>query len=821
MKILADRTFRHIVLNGFSTVESFKGKRTGGNPGPSLVQDRLGHAQRLVAAINAIDVSPTASATYVEVVGRVGEPFLADKFNVSGLALLNMVEADPERDVPGRAVVKASKSDDGLNQLKAKLNAFATKDGQPNAQGQTKPKNADLANSIDTIAQAGLTKLWRHPTKSFPLAAGPTPWEVWLEPDEVDPFVAKAVEEGLTVYPDRLRFPEDTVILVEGDIGQLARTVVATGSTRAVTAPSVPIDFVDGIDAAEQAEWTQDVLNRTQYLPHDQLRASYVTLLDTGVSIAHPLIQPALARQDRHSAILGWALSDLQGHGTRMAGLALFGDLRPHLNSTTAIVINHRLESSKVIPDVGTNPHHLLGDRTQKAVNAVEVEPDRVRTFVLANTTDDDTPHSGAPTSWSTELDQLAVGRSGIQSNKRLFVTSAGNLMPQHGGTADYLAKCDDDDNAEIESPAQAWNTIAVGAMTQMSGFGGPTHGATLAEVDDLAPMSRTASWTKTWPIKPDVVLEGGNWYNDGTATPNQHSDLMMVTTSHSAPMRSFTHMAETSAATALAAQELATLRAQYPDLWPETIRALYVASARWTNQMWSHVPKDLRQRKGALDVLFQRYGFGQPDLQRALNSASSAVTLVAQDSIRPYENKGSGRKLNEMRLFDLPWPRNVLRGLGDIPVTLRVALSTFIEPNPSEVARGRKNRYGSHGLRFAVKGADETIEQFTSRVGRTAVDDELDDNGPDNGEWKFGYNRRSVGSLHIDSLTIPASDLAQRGVVAVYPVGGWWKESRKVDASRCRTRFSLVAEIDAEEQQVDLYAEVQQAIAAHIPIPV
>lgn len=279
--------------------------------------------------------------------------------------------------------------------------------------------------------------------------------------------------------------------------------------------------------------------------------------------------------------------------------------------------------------------------------------------------------------------------------------------------------------------------------------------------------------------------------------------------------------MAETSAATALAAQELATLRAQYPDLWPETIRALYVASARWTNQMWSHVPKDLRQRKGALDVLFQRYGFGQPDLQRALNSASSAVTLVAQDSIRPYENKGSGRKLNEMRLFDLPWPRNVLRGLGDIPVTLRVALSTFIEPNPSEVARGRKNRYGSHGLRFAVKGADETIEQFTSRVGRTAVDDELDDNGPDNGEWKFGYNRRSVGSLHIDSLTIPASDLAQRGVVAVYPVGGWWKESRKVDASRCRTRFSLVAEIDAEEQQVDLYAEVQQAIAAHIPIPV
>ena len=818
---MVNRVLRHIVLDGFSKSETFKGKRIGGSPGPSLVPDRQAHARRLIAAIDAIDVQPTAAATYIEVVGRAGEPFLASKFDVSGLALLNMQEADPARQIAGRAVVKASRDDDGLNQLKSKLNIFATEDGRPNAAGQTRPKNADLANSIDTIAQVGLERLWRHPTKLFPLVAGPIPWEVWLEPDQVDPFIAQAAADGLTVYPDRLKFPEDTVILVEGDIVQLARAVLATGSTRAVTAPGAPIDFVDGLDAEEQAEWAADVLNRTQYLPHGDRRSSYVTLLDTGVSIANPLIRPSLEPHDRHAALPGWDLNDNEGHGTRMAGLALFGDLRVLLNSTAAIVVNHRLESSKVMPDAGANPYHLLGDRTQKAVNAVEVEPNRVRTFVLANTTDDDTPHSGAPTSWSAELDQLAAGRSGLQSQKRLFVTSAGNLLPQHGGTADYLARCDDDDDAEIESPAQAWNAIAVGAMTEMAGVGGPTYGDTLADVGDLAPMSRTASWTKTWPIKPDVVLEGGNWYNDGTATPNQHSDLMLVTTSRSAPMRSFTHMADTSAATALAARELAILRSQYPDLWPETIRALYVASARWTDQMWSHIPAVMRQRKGALDILFQRYGFGQPDLERALNSATSAVTLVVQDEIRPYENKGSGRKLNEMRLFDLPWPRSVLRGLGDELVTLRVALSTFIEPNPSEVARGRKNRYGSHGLRFALKGADEDVDQFTRRVGRTSTDDIVDDNGPDSGEWQFGYNRRSVGSLHIDTLTISASDLAQRGFMAVYPVGGWWKESRKVDPARCLTRFSLVAEIEAADEEIDLYAEVQQVIAARNAIQV
>lgn len=818
---MAERNLPHIVLNGVSKSEDFTGRRIVTDT-PTDVPNRQAHAARLIAALDTIEVQPEASATYIEVVGRPGEAFLPGKFDVSGLALLNVRHAEPDNLLPGRAIVKASKSAGGLAKLREKLDQFATEDGRANNRGQTRPKNADLANSIDSIAQAGLRDLWRHPTKPFPEAPGPIPWEVWLEPAEVDQFVARSVREGLTVYPDRLEFPEDTVVLVEGDVGQMAKTVIGTGSVRSVSPPSVPIDFVDGLEAEEQAEWVQDVLGRTQYGPQAQQAASYVTLLDTGVTLAHPLIQPALDAADRHAAVPGWDLEDQDGHGSRMAGLALFGDLRSHLQSTSAIPVPHRLESAKVIPDAGQNPYHLLGDRTQKAINAVEVEPERLRTFALATTTEDDTPHSGAPTSWSTELDQLAAGRSGVVKQKRLIVASAGNLSPQHDGTSDYLAKCDDVDEAEIESPAQAWNTIAVGAMTEMNGVNGPTHGATLAQVGDLAPMSRTASWNKTWPIKPDVVLEGGNWYDDGySTTPNQHSDLMLVTTSRNYPARSFTHISDTSAATALAAREIAWLRAFYPNLWPETIRALYVGSARWTDQMWSYVVPADRKKKGAYDVMFTRYGYGQPILERALNSASSAITLIVEDSIRPYENKGSGRKLNEMRLFELPWPTNVLRGLVGQDVTLRVALSTFVEPNPSEVARGRKNRYASHGLRFALKGADEEIDAFTHRVGRTAVEDQQDDNGPDSGEWDFGYNRRSVGSLHIDTLTVAASDLARRGVLAVYPVGGWWKENRKVDPERCVARFSLVVEIDASEAEVDLYAEVQQKVAPQAAIQV
>ncbi|MGR3824208.1 MAG: S8 family peptidase [Salipiger marinus] len=774
--------------------------------------------------MDAIDVADQANAAYLQIFCRPDEPFQPDRFNASGLSVVNVHRPDPSIQMPGVAVLKASKSDNALAKLRKKIQQYAVENGKPNKDGETRPKNADLVNSISSIEAAALRDLWRHPRKQFPVAAGSIPWEVWVEPAEAESFVQQAIANGVVVYEDRLEFPEDTVFLVETSIALLAQTTYETGSVRSISPPGVPIDFVDGLDAEDQVDWVQDVLNRVQYGAEAQrATTSYVTLLDTGITLAHPLIQPALDAADRYTAVPGWDLEDLHGHGSRMAGLTLLGDLRTHLQSTAAIPVPHRLESAKVIPDAGQNPHHLLGDRTQKAINAVEVEPHRLRTFALATTTEDDTPHSGAPTSWSTELDQLAVGRSGTVKQKRLIVVSAGNLFPQHGGTADYLARCDDNDEAEIQSPAQAWNTISVGAMTTMNGVGGPTYGATLAEVGDLAPMSRTASWTKTWPIKPDIVLEGGNWFNDGfSTTPNQHSDLMLVTTSRSYPARSFTHISDTSAATALAAREIALLRAAYPDLWPETIRALYVGSARWTNRMWSHVAPADRNRKGAYDVLFTRYGYGQPNLERALKSASSAITLIVEDSIRPYENRGSGRKLNEMRLFDLPWPTDVLRGLVRQNVTLRVALSTFIEPNPSEVARGRKNRYASHGLRFALKGADEDVAAFTQRVGRTAIEEgQQEDIGVDSGEWDFGYNRRSVGSMHIDTLTISASDLARRGVLAVYPVGGWWKESRKVNPERCVARFSLVVEIDASDTEVDLYAEVQQKVMARAAVQV
>lgn len=763
--------------------------------------------------MQALDALPNITAdarpgVYLDVQGRPGEVMATGGLDVSDLTLLRAVPSRPDENQPARATVFATAK--GLQNLRGKIDDFAAKNrtGKDGAEGQ--PNNADLVQSIGAIIEAGLRALWRSPDQAFPESAGPVAWEIWLDKTQAHNFIANAAEYGVAVGVDRLEFPEDTVVIATATREALALAVRRLASVRALAAPSITADFFGAMEIEEQHEWIDALRVTTTFAAVEN--PNYITLLDRGVGRAHPLIAPALSVDDRHAADPAWSVEDLVGHGTQLAGLTLFGDLTIALQNTAPIRITHRLESAKIIPDAGQNPHHLLGAMTRAGINAAEAVADRRRTFAMASTTEDDTPHDGAPTSWSSEIDQLTSGASGLKTTARLFLVSAGNTNQNLFGNGDYLATCDLLEN-EIESPAQAWNAICVGAYTEKHVLPTGHPGVALAPVGDLAPSSRTASWLSYWPIKPDVVFEGGNWLVNGPPPPLGHSALSLLTTDHSFPARAFTTCAETSAATALAARAITELWSDYPELWPETIRALFVSSARWTQQMRSHLPAN--PAKGDYRPLFQRYGYGVPDLDRARRSASNALTLIVEESITPFKSgkqPSSDHVHNEMKLFELPWPVEELRKLANAPVTLRVALSTFIKPNPSEPSRGDKFRYASHNLRFKLNRPNEGKAEFSARISKLAEQPE----GPvfeENDGWVFGRNRRDVGSVQIDELTCRGSDLARRNILAVHPVSGWWKKKTVADPETLSARFALIVEIDAGNVEADLYSEVQTAI--------
>src|SRR5262249_1851464 len=150
----------------------------------------------------------------------------------------------------------------------------------------------------------------------------------------------------------------------------------------------------------------------------------------------------------------------------------------------------------------------------------------------------------------------------------------------------------------------------------------------------DLSPWSTTSvSFADAWPIKPDVVFEGGNVAHDGPRMAFEIADLSLVSTYYSPTERSFVLSSATRAAPAQVAHIAGLIRAEYPDLAPETVRALIVHSAEWTRAMQARLRGAGGKRARA--ELVRRYGFGVPNLNHALRSASDALTLVVQGEIR------------------------------------------------------------------------------------------------------------------------------------------------------------------------------------------
>ena len=140
-----------------------------------------------------------------------------------------------------------------------------------------------------------------------------------------------------------------------------------------------------------------------------------------------------------------------------------------------------------------------------------------------------------------------------------------------------------------------------------------------------------------------------------------------LLTTHHRPADRTFTTMNMTSAATALASRFAARVMAVYPYLWPETIRALIVHSAEWTDQMRAmHLPPDGSASKQDHAGLLRRCGFGVPDLGQALWSVRNSLAMVVEERIQPYRSGARGDPvLNEMQLHSLPWPTEALLAWG------------------------------------------------------------------------------------------------------------------------------------------------------------
>ncbi len=664
-----------------------------------------------------------------------------------------------------------------------------------------RPKHQALIASIANIRLAVATSFWTDDLDLLPAATTLAWWEVWLrgnDDETLTRFRNQAKAMKIVVGDRRQTFPERTVVLAQGRLAEFAASLPFLDTLAELRRVDKVGSFFSRLPQKEQAEWASDLLHRTALPPKDAIA---ICILDTGVNHAHPLLAPVLARSDCHSCKPQWGVDDRDGHGTEMAGIAVYGDLRTALASASAVQLRHRLESVKILPPPPEeNPRDLYGAITADAVGRAEISaPKRRRVFSLA-VTSAESRAQGQPTSWSAEIDKLCADND----ERRLFFVSAGNVNEDAG-----LRYPDQNETEAIHDPGQAWNALTVGAHTERIEIDEPSYAGwkSIAPLGDLAPTSTTSCiWDRQWSLKPDIVMEGGNMAISPNGLEADFPDSLSVLSTHHQPgVRHFSPTGDTSAATAGAARIGAMVRAAYPNLWPETIRALIVDSADWTSRMKGEFAS--ANSVDEIEHLVRCFGYGVPNLERAVWSAANALTLVVEDELQPFDRD----KSNEMNLHSLPWPRDELASLGATPVELRVTLSYFVEPNPARRGWRKRHRYGSHGLRFALQKPTESPNAFRRRVnGAARDDDEADNSTGDADGWLLKPKLRTKGSLHHDRWAGTAADLASRDHLAVFPVIGWWRERHQLGRSTSKARYALVISIRTPASSVDIYEAVR-----------
>ncbi|WP_406369667.1 S8 family peptidase [Streptomyces sp. NBC_00647] len=719
------------------------------------------------------------------------------------------------------------------------------------------PKQAALVANMEAVQRALFQHLWQE-DDPLPPSAETRWWELWFDPQIVQSDPVTTLRE---VAAER-QWPMTEVAIAVGDrlVAHVQTTSEELQALLATNACPVEIrrpSFAQELHASDrsfQKDLVYDLAARVEAAPPD---APAVCVLDTGVSQEHPLLKPALHGRT-HSALPQQSPADRHGHGTEMAGIALYGDLAVPLERQDAVTLRHGLESVKILDG---NPRDAAHPRTYAEVTANAVAsaeigadgatPPRARVFSMAVTRqsgDGENGVDGAPTLWSAALDALAAGTDVVTHDdrielmgtpdpdaSRLIVVSAGNirdLTPQQirgaDGTLDHLIMCD---LSRIEEPAQAHNILAVGAFTELTGTPKDASFAgfrALAMPGQLSPFSRTSVALTGMPVvKPDIVMEGGNLLVDSSETLLDPHDVVSVTTTHKDPFRLVSSANATSAATAQAARLGALAFAAYPGLSAEAVRALLVHEARWTPAMMGD---GLYKRTGSprltknqlMRQVIRRYGWGVPSEERVLSSASNAVTLIVQNQLVPFRrDKSGGARLAELQLHELPWPLAQLRELGAAAVQLRVTLSYFVEPNPGR--RGMRGRYtyASHRLRFAIKSPNESADGFERRITAQA---ETETDTPSSAKafegdanWLVGPRNRNQGSLHSDIWQGSATELADCGVLAVFPSGGWWKTHNRADRVGRPVRYALLVSLTTPEVEADLYTPIANQL--NIPI--
>ncbi len=372
-----------------------------------------------------------------------------------------------------------------------------------------------------------------------------------------------------------------------------------------------------------EAELVAADVQRLEATPAPPDNAPGVAILDSGIVAGHPLLAPAVG--DAQSFLPGLDAGDEHGHGTFVAGIALYGDVADCLDRGH-FVPELRLFSGRILDHHNLGDDRLIENQVDKAVRYF-VDEYGCRVFNLSYGAPNRPYRGGRVSGLAVTLDALS------RELDVLFVVPTGNnedYWPRAG-----YPDCLKHDDARLVDPAPALNALTVGSLAryeQHNRYPNDPAYRPIARRNQPSPFTRRGP-SVNGAIKPDLVDYGGNaWVNARVqgAKPVSRQGVGELSTGRDfATGRPFAEDGGTSFAAPRVANSAAMILPGIPNASVDLRRALMLTHARTPRPCAQLFADD-----GDKEILRRVTGYGLVDRSALFRSSEACVTLRAEESI-------------------------------------------------------------------------------------------------------------------------------------------------------------------------------------------
>ena len=398
--------------------------------------------------------------------------------------------------------------------------------------------------------------------------------------------------------------------------------------------------------------------------------AAGILIVDSGILSGHPLLSNAVGDEIavptiNSSHVLEGEPYDDIGHGTQVAGIALYGDVEECINNQVFTPELWIFSAKVMFKDEN-------GFSTYDEEELLEHQLDKAVRYFIGNYP-------------NCKIINLSMGDSAkrMYNNKRqfnlaslvddlskelnvIFVISSGNIDEDDFNFSDNYPDYLHDDSTDmfkIVDPATSALALTVGALSK---YNTSRFFDIFAEYP--SPITRVGPGYRGM-IKPEFVENGGGGFDEKV-------DVITINPNWIKEGRLFTLVNGTSFSAPKVSHYIAKLINKYPDRSLNLIKALLISSASIPSEKPAPLSEmSISEGGDNAKNLLNIYGYGKPDLNNAFYSELNRVILLRENTI----------KLNKIHIYPVYLPDGFIERQGNRSISVTLVFDPPVNKNRVE----------------------------------------------------------------------------------------------------------------------------------------